>query len=166
MIEFFDEPEPLVQREVEGGYRGELRPDQQTLLRRPPLRVAQDQSIAESISEKKVFGRRHGFGGRHVHACPYSGICTGSRSLNSGLKSRSAPVRHLQGRTRNHGSVSDRDRVKTSDGVQQVALAAGAHVLNGVHFFADFPLVEKMRAQGSGQQPRATRNSRMGHPNV
>ena len=55
MVEFFDEPQALVQRELEGRHRGQLGTDQQALVRGTALRVAQKQPIAKSIPEKKVF---------------------------------------------------------------------------------------------------------------
>ena len=59
MIEFFDEPQTLVQRELERGHRGQLGPNQQTLVRGTPVRVANQEPVAKPIPEKKVFGRRH-----------------------------------------------------------------------------------------------------------
>ena len=67
MIEFFDEPQALVQRELERRDRGQLGPNQQTLVRGTPVRIANQEPVAKPIPEKKVFGRRHRFGGRHVH---------------------------------------------------------------------------------------------------
>ena len=70
MVEFFDEPQPLVQRELERRHRGQLGPNQQTLVRGTAVRVANQQPVAKPIPEKKVFGRGHRCGGRHVHERP------------------------------------------------------------------------------------------------
>ena len=96
MVEFFDEPQALVERELERRHRGQLGPNQQTLVRGTPVRVANKQPVAKPIPEKKVFGRRHRFGGRHVHEPLYSGIHARSRSVVLGLKSRSVSKRRFQ----------------------------------------------------------------------
>ena len=59
MIEFFDEPQALVQCELERRHRGQLGPNQQTLVRRTPVRVANQEPVAKPVPEQKVFGRRH-----------------------------------------------------------------------------------------------------------
>ena len=101
MIEFFDEPQALVQRELERRHRGQLGPNQQTLVRGTPVRVANQEPVAKPIPEKKVFGRRHHLGGRHVHNRLYSGIYARSRSVVSGLKSPLCLQRPSPGRDKN-----------------------------------------------------------------
>ena len=59
MVKFFDEPQALVQRELECRHRGQLGPNQQTLVRGTPVRVPNQEPVAKPIPEKKVFGRRH-----------------------------------------------------------------------------------------------------------
>ena len=56
VIELLEQPEPLVERELERRHRGQLGSNQQTLVRGAPVCVANQHPVAEAIPENEVIG--------------------------------------------------------------------------------------------------------------
>jgi hypothetical protein len=54
MIETFDEPQPFIERKLEGRHGRQLRPQHQRLLIWPSLRIAHKQAIAKPVAKKQL----------------------------------------------------------------------------------------------------------------
>ena len=67
VVEFFQLPQPLVQRKFECGNREQLGTNQQTLVRGTSVRVPNQKPVSESIPENEIIGGGHRLGGGHVH---------------------------------------------------------------------------------------------------
>ena len=66
VIEPLHEPQPFVERKLEGGHRRQVRAQNQGLVDGAAVDISNKKPVAQPVSEKQLL-RGHGFSGRHVH---------------------------------------------------------------------------------------------------